>query len=233
MMLLRSLVLLMLSGLPATADAICRPEPGQSLRVVGVAANDPLNVRAGAGGTFKVLGTIRAGQPDVRATGRVAFLRDSCKLACSQLLNGIAGGAIASVIEQDCRARGRIWYEVVTSRGLKGWASAGFLLPGAATKPTPPGTRPPIDPMPMPTIDPVHRFSCMNSDRIVVTLRAATQDAQVVNKAGRILYLGKRAGGPPINYTSPAFGGMSLQGSPRQVSWQEPGRQATTCVEMP
>ena len=46
-------------------------------------------------------------------------------------------------------------------------------------------------------------------------------------------YLGKKAGGPAINYASPAFGGMALRGTAARVVWQAPGKSETTCVERP
>jgi hypothetical protein len=64
-------------------------------------------------------------------------------------------------------------------------------------------------------------------------LRAATKDAEVVNKAGRFLYLGKKTGIQAINYASSAFGGMALHGNERRLTWQAPGKDATVCAALP
>lgn len=108
-----------------------RPPAGGDRR----AGWDTLNVRAGPGTGYSVLGTVGPHADDLVATGRVGFLTQLCRVACDQYRAGVPG--FADIVERDCRARSRIWYELRTPRGLTGWSSARYL------DVRPPASRPP------------------------------------------------------------------------------------------
>lgn len=206
--------------LSANADAVCKPARGALLAVTGVAAHDTLSLRDKPGSDGKLVARLRPTANGIKASGRSSFRTDACAVACVAVAAGASKTALA--VAQSCKAKGLIWYEVTSPRGAKGWASGRFLVPDNG-----------VVPLPMPVDNPFYRYTCQNGDRINVTLRAATKDAEVVNKAGRFLYLGKKSGIQAINYASPAFGGMALHGNERRVTWQAPGKAATVCAALP
>lgn len=214
------LSLTLLTPLSAHADAVCKPAKGALLAVTGVAANDTLALRDKAGSAGKLVARIRPNARGIKAMGRSSFRTDACAVACLAVAAGANKTALA--VAKSCKAKGLIWYEVTSPRGARGWASGHFLVPDNVAVP-----------LPLPVEDPFYRYTCQNGDRINVTLRAATKDAEVVNKAGRFLYLGKKSGIQAINYVSPAFGGMALHGNERRVTWQAPGKDATVCAALP
>lgn len=222
MRLLPALFLAVASLVPlsAQADEVCKPARGALLAVSGVAANDTLNLRDKPGSEGKLIARIRPTAKGIKASGRSNYRSDACAVACLAVAAGANKTALA--VAKSCKAKGLIWYEVTSPRGAKGWASGRFLVSDNVAVP-----------LPMPVDDPFYRYTCQNGDRINVTLRAATKDAEVVNKAGRFLYLGKKSGIQAINYASPAFGGMTLNGNERRVTWQAPGKDATVCAALP
>ncbi len=222
MRLLPALILFFasLAPLSAHADQVCKPAKGALLAVTGIAANDTLSLRDIAGTSGKVIARLRPKARGIKATGRASYRTDPCAIACLAVAAGADKTALA--LAKSCKAKGLIWYEVISPRGAKGWASGRFLTADNEAVP-----------LPLPVDDPFYRYTCQNGDRINVTLRAATKDAEVVNKAGRFLYLGKKSGIQAINYASPAFGGMALHGNERRVTWQAPGKDATVCAALP
>lgn len=223
--LLAAALALGLATLPARADDVCDPVKGRGMAVTGVAANDTLNMRKSPSASAEIDERLKPGAKGLTSTGRSRQTTDACALACVAV--GLGADKAALAVAKDCKARGRIWYEVRSAAGRTGWVSGRFILPGAAV------AVPPISTLPAPAEEPLYRYTCQNGERINVTLRAGTQDAEVVTKDGRFLYLGRKAGGPAINYASPAFGGMALRGTAARVVWQAPGKSETTCVERP
>lgn len=241
-MFARILALVILAALPAAADPIvCAPPAGQRLAVTGVALWDRLNVRTGPGTAYAILGSVGPDADDLVATGRVGFLTQLCRIACDQYRAGVPG--FADVVERDCRARSRIWYELRAPGGLTGWSSARYLA--IRRLPPPPPPRPPgiiIPPFPgggdQPVIDPpgtgeeVLRFDCDNGERLRVTLRRQGEEAVVQLGDGRTYVLRRMPGPEEINYVSPDHGGMAIEGERGVVRWLGPGSRlsSTLCL---
>lgn len=248
-MLARVLALLMLAAVPAAADPIvCAPPPGHRLAVTGVPGWDSLNVRAGPGTGYRVLGTVGPNADHLVATGRVGFLSQLCRVACDQYRAGVPG--FADIVERDCRARSQIWYELRTPGGMTGWSSARYLNvrppaprpPGIIVPPhpggdrpivSPPdpggnGDRPVIDPPPPGPGDSVLRFACENGERLTVTLRHQGNEAVVRLRDGRSFALRRMPGPAEINYATPAHGGLALEGDRGGVHWKGPGSHGST-----
>lgn len=235
-MFARILAFMILAALPAAADPIvCAPPAGQRLGVTGVALWDRLNVRTGPGTAYAILGSVGPTADDLVATGRVGFLTQLCRIACDQYRAGVPG--FAEVVERDCRARGRIWYELGAPGGLSGWSSARYL---AILRPPP---RPPgivIPPFPgggdLPVIDPpgagdeVLRFDCANGERLRLTLRRQGEEAEVQLRDGRRFVLRRMPGPEEINYVSPDQGGMAIEGERSVVRWLGPGSRNSSTL---
>ncbi|TXH96833.1 MAG: hypothetical protein E6Q73_13115 [Pseudorhodobacter sp.] len=124
---------LLLSPVASHADDICDPAKGTALRVVGVAANDTLNVRTGPTSSNALVARLAPGQV-VTSTGRAAQAKGQCYTTCSGAEGGLndTGRSIA----YGCKAKGQIWYELRSAKGEVGWASGRYLeVGGNAVKP--------------------------------------------------------------------------------------------------
>ncbi|MFN3936939.1 MAG: hypothetical protein ACK4KW_05105 [Gemmobacter sp.] len=234
--------LMCVSGFPAWAASVCNPGRGAELVVTDVPRGDTLNLRSAPGNEGRVIGTIGGRRdPVVTATGRVAILTDTCRVACEQLEAGLAG--LAGVVEDGCRARGRIWYEVQPRRGPRGWSSARFLSirepgrpPGrplppiiAPERPRPPSVVVPERPLP-PGVGgqgPGFRYSCQDGDALVMTV--GRDVARVEQRDGTVLFLQRVPAGQQFSYSTDDLGGAALRGNEREIYWQAPGRRPTMC----
>lgn len=102
----------------------CAPPTNSLMRVVDVATNDTLNVRAGIGTDFAIIDTLPPNSETARFTGT----HTSRTSSCAQLCNQSPFGSIAyEQFYNTCVASGRIWYQLRTSTGVTGWASARYL----------------------------------------------------------------------------------------------------------
>jgi hypothetical protein len=200
---------------PAAAQSICEPGAGRAMTVTGVASNDRLNLRAGAGTRFDVVASVRNGTR-LTATGRVRFTEDRCAVSCSRLLSGVPG--LERALNTDCLMRGRIWYELRESRTVTGWAAAQFLRAGAAAPPPAGGA------------DVTIRYICRSGERLTVALRNGGREARVTLGSGLRLRLDRRRDTQDFDHFSTEFGGISLRGPRDGVNWIGPGTEKTLCV---
>lgn len=214
-------VVLAMAG-PAVAQSACVAPRGQSYTVAGVAAGDVLNLRSGAGTDNGIVAALPNGTRGLIATGRVRFTREKCAIACAQVLDGLGG--LGAVLEADCYAKGRIWYELREPRGKTGWAAAQFLRAGTAPPPPPPPAPPPV------VKDEALRLVCRSGETLDVVLRARTKDALVITGDGLDLVLPRVKSGLEVDYASREFGGIGLKGTKRRATWVGPGQPETLCV---
>jgi hypothetical protein len=223
---LGAIIMAVLAALPAAAQTICEPGRGTPLVVSGLAAEESARVQAEPDVGSPTLTRLRERARGVTATGRVRFTDDACAAACAARR---FDREVALRVNSECRQRSKIWFEVTLADGTRGWMLSRFLgFEGVSIiPPEPPGAggggggdRPPQGKF---------RFACRNGERLAVTIRRRPDEAEVVLRAGDVLYLARRSGGPPINYASPRFGGMALSGTVDRVEWKGPGQRATVC----
>lgn len=219
----------------AAAGNVCLPDRGAVLSVTGVPAGNALTLRAGPGTDYPRVGDLVPGQRGLRATGRVHYLSRRCAKACADLLDGRGGSRLPRLIERECRAEGRIWYELRTGRGAVGWASARHLVQAGSAVP-PIGVLPPAPPPPPPVRPPVNpdgllRFACDNGDFLVLQLGAGSATARVMDAAGASWDLQRRREDSPsaFDFMGPAPDYVQVTGNARNLRWQGPGRPATSC----
>ncbi|QYK43081.1 MAG: hypothetical protein KF887_08285 [Paracoccaceae bacterium] len=233
-MIHRVLLLALLTAGPAAAGNICRPDPGEPLRLSDVGPGDTLTLREGPAPSYRKIGDLLPGQRDIRATGRAHALTRRCAEACADLQQGFVGGGLVRAIERDCRRAGLIWYEVRTRRGQTGWSSARHLvMAGGAPLPpvvvVPPAPRPPPpDPASFPNSDVPYRFVCGTGEMIRYTQRSEPLGrGEVTVGNGPVFSLTRRKGeGPPIDH---AGEGMAIRGDVNAVTWTGLDGRARVC----
>lgn len=219
-MILRALVLLLLSALPASAEAICDPAKGTALTVVGVAADDTLNMRSGPATSYALVSRIRPGERGVTSTGRASRARGQCETTCQGAEGGLndKGRSIA----YGCKANGRIWYEVRRANGDVGWASAKFLdLAGAAVIPVAPIA-------PAPDIETRLRYSCASNQRLTLVIYRGGDKANVM--IGGETYFVLRQAHLVLPYSFAAGDGARLRGGAGMAEWRWPDGRKTQCT---
>lgn len=227
--MLAAAAVLGLAGAAAQAGNVCSPDRGEPLRLAGVSGGDRVSVRAGPGQEFRRLGELFPGQRDIRATGRARATTRRCAEACADLDDGFGGGGLAAAIDRECRREGRIWYEVRTSRGLTGWASARWLVLPVAEPPPPRPPRPPAEPD-----DGVLRFRCSDGDRLALTVTSSGDRGVMTDADGRVWEFERRAESiVNIDLLARVPGGAALlSGTPKSVRWKPPGRDAVLCTRV-
>lgn len=221
-MFLRALAFCLAFALPAAAEAICEPPRGTSLSVVGVAANDTLNMRSGPAASYGIVSRIAPGERGVTATGRVAWAKGQCTTTCS----GAAGGLndTGRSIAFGCKADGSIWYEVRRSNGATGWSSARFLDlvdAGMTVKP-----KPPIAPKPV--IETRLTYVCGSSGRMTVEIHRGGGQADVT--IGGKSYRLQRRDQLVLRYSFQASDGARLRGGSDVIEWRFPSGDRVNCL---
>lgn len=222
-MVLRSLILALALAfaLPATAEPICNPAKGTALTVVGVAANDTLNMRSGPAASYDLIARLKPAEKGVKATGRAAWAKGQCNTTCSGEEGGLndTGRSIA----YGCKARGQIWYEVTKSNGAKGWASARYLdLAGGDDGMV---ISPPVAPLPEVATQLTYR--CGAAGKLVFSIRKGGKDARVT--VGNKSYAVQRRDHLILRYSFAAANGARLRGDARLIEWRWPGGNKVTC----
>jgi hypothetical protein len=103
---------------------ICIPERGNFLKVMNVASDDTLNVRAGITTKTQVLGELAPTQSDLYYLG-VQYKSDECRNLCEAFLSGQDG--LETIIANNCRNKSKIWYQIASPTSIIGWASGKYL----------------------------------------------------------------------------------------------------------
>ncbi len=219
-MFLRALIVCLTFAVPAAAEAICNPPRGTALTVVGVAANDNLNMRSGPAASNAIVSRIGPNERGVTATGRVFWARGQCTTTCSGAEGGLndRGRAIAF----GCKADGSIWYEVRRSNGTVGWSSARFLDlagGGAVVKPPPPAK---------PVIETRLTFACGASGRMVVEIHRGGREADVT--IGRQTFRLQRRDNLVLRYFYQSADGARLRGGTDVIEWRWPNGDRANCI---
>lgn len=219
-MLFRSLAVLVLSAFPALAEPICDPARGTALDVVGVAANDTLNMRAAPNASAALIARIRPGESGVTATGRVAWAKGQCHTTCSGAEGGLndTGRSIA----YGCKASGKIWYEVRRRNGDIGWASGKFLDladDGMVIEPPPP---------PKPEVEARLKYTCGSAGAMTVAIYKGGKTADV--SIGGKTYLVVRKDHLVLRFSYAAGDGARLRGGTELIEWRWPGGNKVTCT---
>lgn len=218
--MLRALALLLVSSLPAFAEAICDPARGTPLTVTGVAANDTLNMRTGPAATYALVSRIRPGEKGVTSTGRASRAKGQCETTCQGAEGGLndKGRSIAF----DCKANGKIWYEVRRANGDIGWASGRYLdLAGAGPVVVPPiGT--------LPDVETRLRYSCAGAQPLALVIYRGGDKADVTI-AGKT-YLVLKRDHLVLPYFFAAGDGARLRGGSSHVEWRWPDGRKTACT---
>lgn len=219
-MLLRALALTFAFALPALAEPICDPAKGTGFIVVGVAANDTLNMRSGPASSYELVSRIKPGERGVTATGRVAWARGQCNTTCSGAEGGLndTGRSIAYA----CKAKGQIWYEVRRSNGAVGWASGKFLDladDGMVVEPPPP---------PKPEVEARLKYSCGAAGALTVVIYKGGDKADVT--IGGKTYAVTRREHLVLRYAYAAGDGARLRGGTTLVEWRWPGGNKVNCA---
>lgn len=212
---------LLLSPVASHADDICDPAKGTALRVVGVAANDTLNVRTGPTSSNALVARLAPGQV-VTSTGRAAQAKGQCYTTCSGAEVGLndTGRSIA----YGCKAKGQIWYELRSAKGEVGWASGRYLeVSGNAVKP------PVIEVLPPrpPTFEKRFSYLC-SASRLDVSIYPGGAMADVtirgvshlVIRAPHVLY--------PWSYA--AGDGARLRANSELAEWRWPDGTKVICL---
>lgn len=230
-MILRALAFLIAAALPAPAEPICDPAQGTGMTVVGVAANDTLNIRKGPASSYALISRIKPGEAGVTATGRVAWAKGQCTTTCS----GAEGGLndIGRSIAFACKSKGQIWYEVKRSTGAVGWASGKFLDlngtvdDGMVILPTP--TVPPKPTKPTkPTFEAQLTYACGAAGPLILSIYKGGQQAEV--KISGTSYLVLRSDHLLLRYSYGAGDGARLRGGGNLVEWRWPSGNKVTCA---
>ncbi|MDA9789669.1 LysM peptidoglycan-binding domain-containing protein [Amylibacter sp.] len=124
-----SFSLICLLGSPVWSN-ICVPEPGEKLKVVGVASDDTLNVRKGYTTKYRVVTELLPNQKSIEYVD-VAYKSEVCSDLCAKHLAIIQNkGSIEAShgrIESECRSKSKIWYKILSNGGTQGWTSAKYL----------------------------------------------------------------------------------------------------------
>jgi len=219
-MLFRSLAVLVLSAFPALAEPICDPAQGTALSVVGVAANDTLNMRSAPSASAALIARIRPGESGVTATGRVAWAKGQCHTTCSGAEGGLndTGRSIA----YGCKASGKIWYEVRRKNGDTGWASGKFLDladDGMVIEPPPP---------PKPEVEARLKYTCGSAGAMTVAIYKGGKTADV--SIGGKTYLVVRKDHLVLRFSYAAGDGARLRGGTELIEWRWPGGNKVTCT---
>lgn len=208
------------TAVPATAERICSPPKGTALTVVGVAANDSLNMRSGPAASNPVVSRIGPNERGVTATGRVSWAAGQCATTCSGAEGGLndTGRSIAFA----CKARGDIWYEVRRSNGAVGWSSGRFLdLAGAGAAVTPP-------PPTKPAIETRLTFACGASGRMTVEIHRGGREADVT--IGRQTFRLQRRDNLVLRYFYQSSDGARLRGGTEVIEWRWPNGTRANCI---
>lgn len=219
MSILRAFALLLLSALPASAEAICDPAPGTRLSVVGVASNDTLNMRSGPSASYGIVSRIRPGERGVTSTGRAAWAKGQCNTTCSGEEGGLSdtGRSIA----YGCKARGGIWYEVRRANGAVGWASGKYLDPAGG-----PAIVAPI--APAPEVEARLEYGCGANGTLGLVIYRGGDKADVT--IGGRTYLVLRRDHLLARYSFAAGDGARLRGGPNLIEWRWPDGRKTNCA---
>lgn len=219
-MLFRAVVLFCLTALPAIAEPICKPAKGTALAVVGVAADDTLNMRAAPSASAALLARIAPGERGVTATGRVAWFKGQCYNTCSGAEGGLndTGRSFA----YGCKAKGQIWYEVRRRNGDTGWASAKFLdLVGGGVIVDPP--RPP-----KPEVEARLKYTCGSVGPLTVVIYKGGKTADVT--IGGKTYPVARKDHILLRFSYAGDDGARLRGGTELIEWRWPGGNKVTCT---
>lgn len=204
--------------LVARADAICDPAKGTALRVVGVAANDTLNLRAGPTASNALVGRLAPGQV-ATSTGRAAQAKGQCNTTCS----GAEGGLndLGRSIAYGCKAKGQIWYEMRSPKGEIGWASGKYLEVGGQV------AVPPIAEVAPPAVEQRLSYSCGGS-RMDVAIHTGGATAGVTIKGVSHLVVRKPHALFPWSYA--AGGGARLRATAELAEWRWPDGAKVACL---
>lgn len=219
-MVLRALAFFILSGLPAAAQAVCDPAQGTPLAVIGVAANDTLNMRAGPSASQTLVSRIRPGERGIKSTGRAAITKGQCLTTCSGEEGGLsdAGRSIA----YNCKASGKIWYEVRRENGSVGWASAKFLQntedEAVIIPPKPPG----------PSVQERRSYTCGKTGPMTLAIYTGGKTADV--SIGGVTYLVVKQEQLFMRYAFGAGDGARLRGGTNLIEWRWPDGRKVNCI---
>lgn len=215
---MRFLALALALFLPQTAlaDAICDPEKGTAMRVIGVAANDTLNLRAGPTAADKLVARLAPDQV-ATSTGWAAQAKGQCYTTCSGAEGGLndTGRSIA----YGCKAKGKIWYQVRTAKGVVGWASGKYLEVGGHV------AVPPI--AELPAVERSYRFACGDIGRLTVAVYRGGETADVT--VGRVTHLVVKKPHALLPLSYAAGDGARLRGTADLVEWRWPDGRKVTC----
>lgn len=219
-MLFKVIAFFCLTALPALAEPICDPDRGTGLSVVGVAANDTLNMRTAPSASAALVARIRPGESGVTATGRVAWSKGQCYTTCSGAEGGLndTGRSIA----YGCKAAGKIWYEVRRKTGDIGWASAKYLDladDGMVIEPPKP---------PKPEIEARLSYSCGSAGKMTVVIYKGGKTADV--SIGGKTYFVLRKEHIVLRFSYAAGDGARLRGGTELIEWRWPGGNKVTCT---
>lgn len=211
-----ALALALMMSQPAFADDICDPDKGTAMRVIGVASNDTLNLRAGPTAADKLVGRLAPGQV-ATSTGWAAQAKGQCYTTCSGAEGGLndTGRSIA----YGCKAKGKIWYQVRTAKGVVGWASGKYLEVG------PHAAVPPIAELPV--IERTYRFACGEMGRMTVAIYRGRETADVT--VGGVAHLVQRKPHALLPLSYAAGDGARLRGTADLVEWRWPDGRKVTC----
>ena len=202
---------------PALADDICDPDKGTAMRVIGVAANDSLNLRAGPTAGDKLVATLAPGQV-ATSTGWAAQAKGQCHTTCQGAEGGLndTGRSIA----YGCKAAGKIWYQVRTAKGAVGWASGKYLEVGGHV------AVPPI--AELPKVERTYRFGCGGLGTMKVEVYRGGETADVTVGGTTHLVVKKPHALVPLSFA--AGDGARLRGTARLVEWRWPDGSRVTCI---
>lgn len=219
-MILRAFTILLLSALPAAAQAICDPAKGTPLAVTGVAANDTLNLRAGPSASQALVSRIKPDEGGVTSTGRAAISKGQCLTTCSGEEGGLndTGRSIA----YSCKATGKIWYEVRRSNGAVGWASAKFLESTddmVIIQPQKP---------PGPVVEERQTYGCGKAGPMTLEIYKGRATADVT--IGGVAHLVVRQAAPLMRYAYGAGDGARLRGGKNLIEWRWPDGRKVACT---
>jgi LysM repeat protein len=124
-----SLLLTCFSGSAAWSN-ICVPEPGEKLKVVGVASDDTLNVREGYTTEYMVVTELLPNEKSIEYVD-VFYKTEVCSQLCANHVEIIQSKGFSETshaqIESECRSKSKIWYKISSNGGIQGWASAKYL----------------------------------------------------------------------------------------------------------
>jgi len=211
-----ALALALLISHPVLADDICDPDKGTAMRVIGVAANDMLNLRAGPTASDKLVARLAPGQVAL-STGWAAQAKGQCYTTCSGAEGGLndTGRSIA----YGCKAKGKIWYQLRTPKGVIGWASGKYLEVGGAV------AVPPI--AEAPSVERTYRFACGEIGRLTVAIHRGRETADVT--VGGVAHLVRRKPHALVPLSYAAADGARLRGTADLVEWRWPDGRKLTC----